>query len=72
MGVEQAARTLGVSKRAVRNMAAGGKLEVKREGAAARLLVSVASLEDALLERRARATHGPWSGRGLRDAGGVG
>lgn len=42
VGVGEAARTLGVSKRAVRNMAADGKLEVKREGATARLVVSVA------------------------------
>lgn len=55
VGMEQAARTLGVSKRAVRNMAASGKLEVEREGdgAAARLVVSVASLEAALSERMA-------------------
>ena len=42
----EAARLLGVSQRAVRNLVARGKLETKRtgEGAAARFMVSVASI----------------------------
>ncbi len=35
VGVGEAARILGVSKRAVRNMVADGKLEVKSESATA-------------------------------------
>jgi hypothetical protein len=44
---QEAARMLGVNKRAVRNLVARRRLESKRDrgGAAARLLVSVASLE---------------------------
>jgi hypothetical protein len=44
---QEAARILGVNKRAVRNLVAQRRLESKRdgEGAAARLLVSVTSLE---------------------------
>lgn len=54
VSVEEAARTLRVSKRAVRNMAAGGKLEAGRahEGATTRPMVSVASVERVLGERR--------------------
>ena len=44
---QEAARMLGVNKRAVRNLVARRRLESKRDGggAAAQLLVSVASLE---------------------------
>ena len=44
---QEAARMLGVNKRAVRNLVAQRRLESKREGggAAVRLLVSVTSLE---------------------------
>ena len=44
---QEAARMLGVNKRAVRNLVIRGQLECRRdgEGAAARLLISVASLE---------------------------
>jgi hypothetical protein len=50
---QKAARMLGMNKRAVRNLVAQRRLEAKRdgEGAAARLLVSVASLEDLRSER---------------------
>jgi hypothetical protein len=76
VGVEQAARALGVSKRAVRNMAAGGKLEVEREGegAAARLMVSVASVEEVLSERMVPGAYDPRAGalRGPREARGAG
>jgi DNA-directed RNA polymerase specialized sigma24 family protein len=50
---QEAARMLGVNKRAVRNLVARRRLESKRdgEGAAARLLVSVASLEKLRSER---------------------
>ncbi len=50
---QEAARMLGVNQRAVRNLVARGQLESKRdgEGAAARLLVSVASLEKLRSER---------------------
>ncbi len=50
---QEAARMLGVNKRAVRNLVARRRLEPKREGegAAARLVVSVASLEKLRLER---------------------
>ena len=45
---------LGMGRRAVRNLVARGRLEGKREGegAAARLLVSVASVERLRSERR--------------------
>ncbi len=51
---KEAARMLGVNKRAVRNLVARRRLKPKRdgEGAAARLLVSVASLEKLLSERK--------------------
>ena len=47
---QEAARMLGVNQRAVRNLVVRRRLESKREGegAAARLLVSVASLEKLL------------------------
>jgi hypothetical protein len=51
---QEAARMLGVNKRAVRNLVARRRLESKRNeagGAAARLLVSVASLEKLRSER---------------------
>jgi excisionase family DNA binding protein len=56
VGVGEAARTLGVSKRAVRNMVADGKLGVKREGATARLVVSMAPVEKALSWQRTPGT----------------
>ena len=50
---QEAARMLGVNKRAVRNLVAQRRLEPKRDGggAAARLLVSVTSLEKLRSER---------------------
>jgi len=50
---QEAARMLGVNKRAVRNLVAQRRLESKRDGggAAAQLLVSVASLEKLRSER---------------------
>jgi len=50
---QEAARMLGVNKRAVRNLVSQRRLESKRdgEGAAARLLVSVTSLEKLRSER---------------------
>ena len=50
---QEAARLLGVNKRAVRNLVARQQLLSKRDegGAAARLLVSVASLEKLRSER---------------------
>jgi len=51
---QEAARMLGVNKRAVRNLVAQRRLESRRDGgggAAARLLVSVASLERLRSER---------------------
>ena len=50
---QEAARMLGVNQRAVRNLVVRRRLESKREGegATARLLVSVASLEKLLSER---------------------
>jgi excisionase family DNA binding protein len=51
--VQEAAKMLGVSQRAVRNLVARGRLESKRdgEGVAVRLLVSVASVEKPHLEQ---------------------
>jgi hypothetical protein len=51
---QEAARMLGVNKRAVRNLVARQQLLSKRDGggAAARLLVSVASLERLRSERQ--------------------
>ena len=50
---QEAARMLGVNKRAVRNLVARRQLEPKSDGggAAARLLVSVASVEKLRSER---------------------
>lgn len=51
---QEAARMLGVNKRAVRNLVARRRLESKKKdggGAAAQLLVSVASLEKLRSER---------------------
>ena len=50
---QEATRMLGVNQRAVRNLVVRRRLESKREGegAATRLLVSVASLEKLLSER---------------------
>jgi plasmid maintenance system antidote protein VapI len=50
---QEAARLLGVNKRTVRNLVARQQLLSKRDegGAAARLLVSVASLEKLRSER---------------------
>jgi len=50
---QEAGRMLGVNQRAVRNLVVRRRLESKREGegVAARLLVSVASLEKLLSER---------------------
>jgi hypothetical protein len=49
---QEAARMLGVNQRAVRNLVARRQLESKRDGgAAARLLVSVASVERLRSER---------------------
>jgi hypothetical protein len=50
---QEAARTLGMSQRAVRNLVARGRLEPRRdrEGVAARLVVSVASVERLRSER---------------------
>jgi hypothetical protein len=51
---QEAARILRVNKRAVRNLIARRRVASKREGegAAARLLVSVASLEKLRSERK--------------------
>ncbi len=49
---QEAARMLGVNQRAVRNLIARRRLESKRDGgAAARLLVSVASVQRLRSER---------------------
>ena len=55
MDAREAARILGLSQRAVRNLASQRRLEVKREGegAAARLVVSMSSVERLRSERRA-------------------
>lgn len=51
----EAVRMLGVSHRAARNLAIRRRLEVRREGegATARLLISLASVEQLRSERRA-------------------
>ena len=51
---KEAARMLGVNQRAVRNLVARRRLKPKREGegAAARLLGSVTTLEKLLSERK--------------------
>jgi excisionase family DNA binding protein len=50
---QEAARMLGISQRAVRNLVARGRLEFTRdgEGVAARILISVASIEKLRLEQ---------------------
>jgi hypothetical protein len=50
----EAARMLGMSQRTVRNLAAKGRLETRRngEGVAARLVVSTASIERLRSERQ--------------------
>ena len=50
---QEAARMLGVSQRAVRNLVARGRLESTRdgEGVATRLLISLASIEKLRLEQ---------------------
>lgn len=50
----EAARMLGMSQRTVRNLVANGRLETRRngEGAAARLVVSTASIERLRSERQ--------------------
>jgi hypothetical protein len=55
VGAGEAARMLGVSQHAVRNLAGQRRLEVKREGegATARLVVSLASVERLRSERPA-------------------
>lgn len=52
----EAARRLGISQRAVRNLAASGRLEFGRdgEGVAARLVVSAASVERLRSKRQGR------------------
>jgi len=52
----EAAEMLGVSRRAVRNLVARGELEASRDGtgAAARLLISLASVEKRRSERHPR------------------
>ena len=55
MNAREAARILGLSQRAVRNLAFQQRLEVRREGegAAAHLVVSLSSVERLRLEREA-------------------
>ena len=50
---QEAARMLGMSQRAVRKLVARGRLESTRdgEGVAARILISVASIEKHRLEQ---------------------
>jgi hypothetical protein len=48
----EAARMLGMSQRAVRNLVGRNVLEGKREGAAARLVMSLASVERLRSERQ--------------------
>ncbi|MDQ4002256.1 MAG: helix-turn-helix domain-containing protein [Actinomycetota bacterium] len=50
---QEAARMLGMSQRAVRKLVARGRLESARdgEGVAARILISVASIEKLRLEQ---------------------
>ncbi len=50
---QEAARMLGMSQRAVRNLVARGRLESTRdgEGVGARILISVASIEKLRLEQ---------------------
>lgn len=53
--LQRAAELLGMNQRAVRNLVARRRLEAEREGegAAARLVVSLASVERLRLERQA-------------------
>ena len=55
VGLQRAAELLGMNQRAVRNLVSRRRLEAEREGegAAARLVVSLASVERLRLERRA-------------------
>ena len=58
LSLDQAARMLGVGKRAVRGMAARGELEARREGVTGRPAISLASVERALSRRRPEAAPG--------------
>ena len=61
MEATEAAKTLGASQRAVRNLVTWRRLEAKTEGegAAARLVVSLASVKKLRSERQAAVkTHG--------------
>jgi len=55
VGLQRAAELLGMNQRAVRNLVSRRRLEAERkgEGAAARLVVSLASVERLRLERQA-------------------
>ena len=55
VGLQRAAELLGMNQRAVRNLVTRRRLEAEREGegAAARLVVSLASVERLRLERQA-------------------
>ncbi len=54
VGLQRAAELLGMHQRAVRNLVSRRRLEAEREGegAAARLVVSLASVERLRLERQ--------------------
>lgn len=56
MSVARAARALGISRRAIRNMAMSGELETVNEGGATRVLISEPSVQRLLAEKRARNT----------------
>lgn len=53
MSAERVARELGISRRAVRNMAMSGELETVNEGGATRVLISESSVQRLLAEKRA-------------------
>jgi hypothetical protein len=55
VGLQRAAELLGMNQRAVRNLVSRRRLEAERkgEGVAARLVVSLASVESLRLERQA-------------------
>ena len=55
VGLQRAAELLGMNQRAVRNLVSRRRLEAEREGegAGARLVVSLASVERLRLERQA-------------------
>jgi hypothetical protein len=55
VGLQRAAELLGMNQRAVRNLVSRRRLEAEREGegAAARLVVSLTSVERLRLERQA-------------------